>query len=148
MFLYHYLNKSATQLFEWGKISVKEIVKFTVTVFKCWSFVNLLENVTLISVGLEARFPKVPLTFWTRKAIWKTTIHLSWKSQLLSCCKYHRKQNNCKVSWLETFPFWRYKVFHVTRNVTEKFRDSGEKDPWHTRDCNLWTGFCLQNEIV
>ena len=76
-----------------------------------------------------ARFSKVPRTFRARKAIRKTTTCLFCKAGLLICCKGNKNKNNCKVSFLETPSFWRYKENYDTRNTPEKFRHFRETGP-------------------
>ena len=86
-----------------------------------------LDTKTVLKAG--ARFSKVKRTFQARKSIRKTTACLFCKVGLLICCKGNKNKNNCKVSWLETPSFWRYKENYVTRNTPEKFRDFRETGP-------------------
>ena len=97
---------------------------------KIFKFVPLLSG---------ARFSKVPRTFRARKAIRKTTTYLFCKVGLLICCKGNKNKNNCKVSFLETPSFWRYKENYVTRKTPEKcrdFRETGPRAGWFKDECH------------
>ena len=56
----------------------------------------------LIPSNPAARFSKVPKTFRAQKANGKTSTRLFCKAGLFMCCKGYKKENNCKVSCLET----------------------------------------------
>ena len=60
-------------------------------------------------------FLKSPATFWAWKVICETKrICLLWNMDLWRCFQDHSyKTKQLQVSWLETFSFWRYKVFYV-----------------------------------
>ena len=76
-----------------------------------------------------AHFSRVPKTFRARWAIRKTPTRLVYKAGLFIYCEGNKKENNCKVSWIETPSFWRYKVNYVTRNAAKKFRNFRETGP-------------------
>ena len=67
----------------------------------------------------------------SRKAIHKTPSRLFCAAGLFICCKGHTNLNDCKVSFLETPLFWRYKENYVTRKASEEklrdFRETGSR---------------------
>ena len=73
--------------------------------------------------GAVGRFSKDPVTYRARKAILESMIRLPWKAGLFICFRYKERQNNCQVSKLETYSYWRYKGIYLTRKVSGRSRN-------------------------
>ena len=69
---------------------------------------------------------QVPKTFRTRETICKPANRLFRKADLLTCFQGKKRQTNCEVWRLKSFPFLRYRGNCCRRKWLVKFRDFRE----------------------